>query len=49
VQTFKGTWKGQDGDYELSLGGGGKRKGKLESGRLVLTGDGLDLVFTPED
>jgi hypothetical protein len=49
VQTFKGQWKGQDGDYELSLGGGGKRKGKLEAGRLVLTGEGLDLVFTPED
>ena len=50
LKTFSGQWKGRGGDYELSLGGGGKRKAKLvESGRLVVEGEGLDLVFTPED
>ncbi|MEK7707720.1 MAG: CvpA family protein [Verrucomicrobiota bacterium] len=49
LQTFQGQWKSENGDYGLSLGDGGKRKAKLESGRLVVTGEGLDLVFTPED
>ena len=49
LQTLQGQWKGENGDYGLSLTDGGKRKAKLESGRLVVTGEGLDLVFTPED
>jgi len=49
LQTLQGQWKGQNGDYEFSLGEGGKRKAKLESGRLMVTGEGLDLVFRPED
>ena len=49
LKTFQGEWKGKNGDYELSLGKGSHRKAKLESGRLVVSGDGLDLVFTPED
>ncbi|MCU0783500.1 MAG: CvpA family protein [Verrucomicrobia bacterium] len=49
LQTLQGRWKGANGDYELSLGSAGERKGKVESGRLVVTGVGFALVFTPED
>ena len=49
TQNFSGHWKSVGSDYELNLGSGGERRGKLEAGRLVLAGEGLTLVFTPED
>jgi hypothetical protein len=49
TQNFSGHWKSVGSDYELNLGSGGERRGRLEAGRLVLAGEGLTLVFTPED
>jgi hypothetical protein len=49
-QNLEGTWKGSDGDYTFELGGAGERKAKIDpSGRLVVTGDAVALVFAPED
>lgn len=49
TQNLTGSWKGVGSEYQLNLGGAGDRRGKIEAGRLVLAGEGLTLVFTPED
>jgi hypothetical protein len=49
TQNLQGRWKSAGSEYELNLGGAGDRHGKMEAGRLVLTGEGLTLVFAPED
>lgn len=49
TQNLNGSWKKVGSDYEVQLGGGGARRGKLDAGRLALTGEGLTLVFAPED
>jgi hypothetical protein len=49
TQNLQGHWKSVGSEYELSFGSGGPRRGKLEASRLVLTGEGLTLVFSPED
>lgn len=48
-QNLQGKWKSAGSEYDFSLGTLGERHGKLEAGRLVLPGEGLALVFTPED
>lgn len=48
-QNLQGKWKSSGSEYDFSLGSLGERHGKLEAGRLVLPGEGLTLVFTPED
>jgi len=49
TQNLQGRWKSVGSEYELNLGGSGARRGRFEAGRLVLTGEGLTLVFAPED
>lgn len=50
VRTVDGQWKGSDGNYELTLAGGtDQRTAKLEGNRLVVSGEGLALVFVKED
>jgi hypothetical protein len=49
MQNLNGHWKSVGSEYELTLGSSGARHGKLEASRLVLTGEGLTLVFLPED
>jgi hypothetical protein len=49
MQTLRGHWKGQNEEYDFTIGGAGEQKAKLESGRLVVSGETLTLVFTPED
>jgi hypothetical protein len=51
TQNYEGTWKSAGSeDFVLDLTGVGERKAKIDpSGRLVVTGDAVALVFTPED
>jgi hypothetical protein len=49
TQNLNGSWKKVGSDYEVQLGSGGARRGKLDAGRLVLTGENPTLVFAPED
>jgi len=49
TQNSSGHWKSVGSEYDINLGSGGDRRGKFEAGRLVLVGEGLTLVFTPED
>jgi hypothetical protein len=49
LQNLEGQWTGGQGQYELSIGGAGKRKCQVESGRLIIAGEPYSLVFVPED
>lgn len=49
TQNSQGDWKSAGSEYQLTLGSAGERRGKIEAGRLVLTGDSLTLVFAAED
>jgi len=50
VQTLQGKWKGANGDYEFDLTSGtDHRTAKIESGRLVVSGEGMAIVFVKED
>jgi hypothetical protein len=50
VQTLQGKWKGAGGDYEFDLTSGtDHRTAKIEGGRLVVSGEGMALVFGKED
>lgn len=50
LQTLEGKWGRVREDYfRMVLGAAGNREAKLQSGRLVLTGEDLTLVFLPED
>lgn len=49
MQNLQGNWKSVGSEYEITLGSASARRGKIEAGRLVLAGEGLTLVFAPED
>jgi hypothetical protein len=50
VQTLQGKWKGANGDYEFDLASGtDQRTAKIEGGHLVVSGDGMPIVFGKED
>jgi hypothetical protein len=51
IRSFPSKWKNLGGEYEINLGSLGERRGKIETGRLVLPGssEGLTLIFSPED
>jgi hypothetical protein len=50
TQNLEGSWKSAGDDYQFDLGSAGQRKAKIDpSGRLVIAGDPLALVFAPED
>ncbi len=50
VQTLQGKWKGANGDYEFDLATGtDHRTAKIEGGLLVVSGEGMALVFVKED
>ena len=49
TQNAQGSWKNAGSEYQLTLGSAGERHGKLEAGRLVLSGESMTLVFAAED
>ena len=49
TQNTQGSWKSAGSEYQLALGSAGERHGKLEAGRLVVSGEILTLVFAAED
>ena len=49
LQNIQGQWKASGSQYQLTLGSVGERRGRIEGGRLFLDGEGIGLVFLPED
>ena len=51
-QTLQGQWKSLDGKYLLTLSGGGQEQQLetlVETDRLTMKSEGMDLVFNRED
>ena len=49
LQNIQGEWKASGSQYRFTLGNVGERRGRIEGGRLFLEGEGVVLVFLPED
>lgn len=49
LQNIQGQWKASGSQYQFTLGSVGDRRGRIEGGRLFLDGEGMPLVFLPED
>lgn len=49
LQNIQGQWKTSGSQYQFTLGSVGERRGRIEGGRLFLDGEGVALVFLPED
>jgi uncharacterized membrane protein required for colicin V production len=50
LQTLEGKWQKTNGDYEFDLAGGtDRRTARIESGRLVMSGDNIAIVLMKED
>jgi len=49
LQNTQGQWKTSGSQYQFTLGSVGDRRGRIEGGRLFLDGEGMPLVFLPED
>ena len=50
TQNIDGKWTSAGDGYQFDLASAGQRKAKIDpSGRLFISGEGLTLVFTPED
>lgn len=49
LQNIQGQWKTSGSQYQFTLGSVGERRSRIEGGRLFLDGEGVALVFLPED